>query len=644
MDQLDQHNASPADNAARIWTNASASLRASGLLTPRELACVDDISPVSVFDSMIVLNASNETTRSTVEQKHEVMEALQAANGGIPLTPLIKIVPPRPSLAQRNAMRKSPTQAPAQSSQGGQQLPNQSINSQPVQPQSAQVQQFSTPAQQFGTQVQDAGNIQPTNMQPSSGVTQYADSGVGQPSSQAQSFNTQQQPQQFNAQQFAQPNTSYTVGSAQPSQSAAPAQPLHAEQPIHWQGSSAATTPSTAGAYTQPSGNTNPHFVQQRFDDTLPLSGNDDSSLSPLELNRGKNKTTRDKLTHLDVNATFATFVPGDSNRFAHSAALAVAESPGRTFNPLCIYGGSGLGKTHLLNAIGNYALKEDPTLKVRYVNSEEFINDFIESLQGSAQTGGIITEFHRRYREVDVLLIDDIQFLGGKGETLQQFFHTFNALHSANKQIVIASDVAPKNLKGFEERLITRFESGLSVDVLPPDLETRIAILRMKAQISGLDIPEDALDFIAEQVTDNVRELEGALTRVTAMASLNDQVITRSLVQQTLQDFFTAEVEIRPTDIINIVATYFSVSFDEIVGPWRAKNVVFPRQVAMYLTRELTSQSLHDIGLIFGGRDHSTVMHACKKIQTAMSQEREVYNYVTELTNKIKRQPTANH
>lgn len=637
MDQLDQHNASPADDAARIWTNASASLRTSGLLTPRELACVDDISPVSVFDSMIVLNASNETTRSTVEQKHEVMEALQAANGGIPLTPLIKIVPPRPSLAQRNAMRKSPAQAPTQPSQGNQTLPNQSAYAQPAQPQSAQTQQqFSTPVQQFGTQVQDAGNIQPTNMQPSSGVTQYADSGVGQPSSQTQSFNTQlQQPQQFNAQQFAQPNTSYDATRGQHNQSAAPVQPT---QPTNWQ------APNTTEAYHQTSGSANPHFVQQRFDDTLPLGSNGDSGLSPLELNRGKNKTTRDKLTHLDVNATFATFVPGDSNRFAHSAALAVAESPGRTFNPLCIYGGSGLGKTHLLNAIGNYALKEDPTLKVRYVNSEEFINDFIESLQGSAQTGGIITEFHRRYREVDVLLIDDIQFLGGKGETLQQFFHTFNALHSANKQIVIASDVAPKNLKGFEERLITRFESGLSVDVLPPDLETRIAILRMKAQISGLDIPEDALDFIAEQVTDNVRELEGALTRVTAMASLNDQVITRSLVQQTLQDFFTAEVEIRPTDIINIVATYFSVSFDEIVGPWRAKNVVFPRQVAMYLTRELTSQSLHDIGLIFGGRDHSTVMHACKKIQTAMSQEREVYNYVTELTNKIKRQPTANH
>lgn len=614
MDQLDQHNASPADDAARIWTNASASLRASGLLTPRELACVDDISPVSVFDSMIVLNASNETTRSTVEQKHEVMEALQAANGGIPLTPLIKIVPPRPSLAQRNAMRKSPAQAPAQPSQGNQPLPNQSAYAQPAQPQSAQTQQqFSTPVQQFDTQ--------------------------------AQSFNTQlqqpQQPQQINPQQYAQPDTAYAATHSQHNQPTAPVQqvaPVQPTQPTNWQ------APNTTEAYHQTSGSANPHFVQQRFDDTLPLGSNGDSGLSPLELNRGKNKTTRDKLTHLDVNATFATFVPGDSNRFAHSAALAVAESPGRTFNPLCIYGGSGLGKTHLLNAIGNYALKEDPTLKVRYVNSEEFINDFIESLQGSAQTGGIITEFHRRYREVDVLLIDDIQFLGGKGETLQQFFHTFNALHSANKQIVIASDVAPKNLKGFEERLITRFESGLSVDVLPPDLETRIAILRMKAQISGLDIPEDALDFIAEQVTDNVRELEGALTRVTAMASLNDQVITRSLVQQTLQDFFTAEVEIRPTDIINIVATYFSVSFDEIVGPWRAKNVVFPRQVAMYLTRELTSQSLHDIGLIFGGRDHSTVMHACKKIQTAMSQEREVYNYVTELTNKIKRQPTANH
>ena len=351
-----------------------------------------------------------------------------------------------------------------------------------------------------------------------------------------------------------------------------------------------------------------------------------------------------DPQTHLNKNATFDTFVPGDSNRFARTVALAVAEGSGQDFNPLCIYGGSGLGKTHLLNAIGNYALVKDPTLKVRYVTSEEFTNEFIDALQNPNQSQGRIAEFNRRYRQVDVLLIDDIQFLGGKEatleqffHTLEQFFHTFNSLYQAGKRIVIASDVAPKNLKGFEARLISRFDAGLTVDVKPPDLETRIAILRMMSGMNGVTIPNDVLDLIAERFTENIRELEGALTRVTAVASLSNQPVTKALAEQTLQDFFTTDVEVKPSDIIGQVAKYFHLTFDQIVGRTRTKNVALARQIAMYLSREMTSISLKDIGDVFGGRDHTTVMHACTRISDEMREKQEIYNYVMELTVRLK-------
>ena len=355
-----------------------------------------------------------------------------------------------------------------------------------------------------------------------------------------------------------------------------------------------------------------------------------------------QNKVLRDPETHLNKNATFENFVPGESNRFARTVALAVAEGTGRDFNPLCIYGGSGLGKTHLLNAIGNYALAKDPSLKVRYVNSEEFTNEFIDALRTSTRDQGQIAEFNRRYREVDVLLIDDIQFLGGKDQTLEQFFHTFNTLHQANKRIVIASDVAPKNLKGFEARLISRFDSGLTVDVKPPDLETRIAILRMMAANNHYSIPNDALDLIAERFTENIRELEGALTRVTAVASLSNQPVTRALAEQTLADFFSMDVEVKPTDIIGQVAKYFHLTFDDIVGRGRTKQVSMARQVAMYLAREMTSMSLMDIGDVFGGRDHTTVMHACDRISNEMQEKQEIYNYVMELTIRLKQRNGA--
>ncbi|MDO4913612.1 MAG: chromosomal replication initiator protein DnaA [Bifidobacteriaceae bacterium] len=355
--------------------------------------------------------------------------------------------------------------------------------------------------------------------------------------------------------------------------------------------------------------------------------------------NDSSNKKSINPKTHLNENATFDTFVSGDSNRFARTVAMAVAEGSGKDYNPLCIYGGSGLGKTHLLNAIGNYTLLRDPSLRVRYVTSEEFTNEFIEALQNPNKSQGAIADFNRRYREIDLLLIDDIQFLGGKESTLEQFFHTFNALYQAKKHIVIASDVAPRDLRGFESRLISRFQSGLTVDIKPPDLETRTAILRMMATQGPVDISNDVLDLIAERFTENIRELEGALNRITAIASLSKQPISRAQAEQTLQDFFTIDIEIKPTDITMQVAKYFNLSFDDLVGRARPKNVALARQIAMYLMREMTSMSLVDIGKIFGGRDHTTVMHACTRINDEMQEKQEIYNYVQELTIHIKQQ-----
>ncbi|MFU0663591.1 chromosomal replication initiator protein DnaA [Gardnerella vaginalis] len=383
---------------------------------------------------------------------------------------------------------------------------------------------------------------------------------------------------------------------------------------------------------------------QPDFDHATGISNLQQTSMSSQAVQSTQQKmpvsVQRDAITHLNTCATFDTFVPGDSNRFARTVALAVAEGSGRDFNPLCIYGGSGLGKTHLLNAIGNYALVKDSSLKVRYVTSEEFTNEFIEALQTPNQSQGQIADFNRRYREVDVLLIDDIQFLGGKEATLEQFFHTFNSLYQANKRIVIASDVAPKNLKGFEARLISRFESGLTVDIKPPDLETRIAILRMMASTNHCNVPSDVLDLIAERFTENIRELEGALTRVTAVASLSNQPVSKALAEQALQDFFATDIEVRPTDIISQVAQYFHMTFDELVGRQRTKNVALARQIAMYLAREMTSMSLVDIGEVFGGRDHTTVMHAYTRVSGEMQEKQEIYNYVMELTVRLKQNP----
>lgn len=499
---MGEEMSSPESAARKLWSSAYALMAQDPKLSPRDRSIINDISPSQVFDSMIVLVASNDYTRTTIENQfnQQVQTALSSAAGHT-MSYVIKI----------DASKQTEPQATQDVLQGF----------------------GSSDDTAYSNNARNAENQNP--LLPNETAADGAEGG-----------NTKQ----------------------------------HAEIPIH-----------------------------------------------------------RDEKSHLNKDATFDNFVPGESNRFARAAAFAVSEAPGNSYNPLFIYGGSGLGKTHLLNAIGNYALNLYPDLNVRYVNSEEFTNEFIEAVKEGAGSDGQITEFNRRYREVDLLLIDDIQFLGGKTGTLETFFHTFNALYNANKQIVVASDVAPKLLQNFEQRLISRFEMGLTVDVQPPNQETRIAILRMKASSSKLkfEIPPEVLDLIAQQVTDNIRELEGALTRVVAMASLNKQPVTTALAEQTLQDYFVSDVQVTPTDIISQTAAYFQLTFDDLVSSGRSKNVALARQVAMYICREMTGLSLTAIGEIFGGRDHTTVIHAYQKISSEMSEKREVYNYVNELTSKLK-------
>ena len=341
-----------------------------------------------------------------------------------------------------------------------------------------------------------------------------------------------------------------------------------------------------------------------------------------------------DRDARLNPKYTFDTFVIGSSNRFTHAAAVAVAEAPARAYNPLFIYGDSGLGKTHLLHAIGHYAQRLLPGLRTRYVSSEEFTNDFINSVRDDKMQA-----FQSRYRSVDLLLIDDIQFLERAERTQEEFFHTFNTLHNANKQIVISSDKAPRQLSSLEDRLRTRFEWGLISDVQAPDLETRIAILRKKAAQEGMNLPPEVLEFIATKIQSNIRELEGALIRVTAFASLNRQVVEMPLVETVLRDLITESdtPEITASMIMGVTAEYFAISIDDLTGTSRSRVLVGARQMAMYLCRELTDLSLPRIGEKFGNRDHTTVMHAERKIRAQMAEKLTVYNQIAELTSRIK-------
>ena len=350
---------------------------------------------------------------------------------------------------------------------------------------------------------------------------------------------------------------------------------------------------------------------------------------NPIPVEPGRRSDSR-----LNPKYSFDNFVIGGSNRFAHAAAVAVAEAPAKAYNPLFIYGESGLGKTHLLHAIGHYAESLYPGIRIRYVSSEEFTNDFINSIANNRAS-----VFQSRYREIDILLIDDIQFLQGKDSTQEAFFHTFNTLHDHNKQVVITSDLPPKHLTGFEDRMRSRFEWGLITDVQAPDLETRIAILRKKAQSERLQVPDDILEYMASKVSSNIRELEGTLIRVTAFSSLNKTPVDLALVQTVLKDLITLDEDnvIAPVDIINHTAEYFKLTVDDLYGSSRSQAVATARQIAMYLCRELTNLSLPKIGQLFGNRDHTTVMYANKKISELMKERRSIYNQVTELTSRIK-------
>ena len=375
--------------------------------------------------------------------------------------------------------------------------------------------------------------------------------------------------------------------------------------------------------------------------DTTQLTPEVDAADSPLQPTYTGQRTNHSKKAvvepvRLNPKYLFETFVIGASNRFAHAAAVAVAEAPAKAYNPLFIYGDSGLGKTHLLHAIGHYAHSLYPSVRVRYVNSEEFTNDFINSIRDD-KAGA----FQRRYRDVDVLLVDDIQFLQGKEQTMEEFFHTFNTLHNANKQVVITSDLPPKQLNGFEDRMRSRFEWGLITDVQPPDLETRIAILRKKAGNERLQAPDDVLEYIASKISANIRELEGALIRVTAFANLNRQQVDKPLAEIVLKDLISDEnaEQITASAVIGQTASYFGLAIEDLCGPSRSRVLVTARQIAMYLCRELTDMSLPKIGQAFGNRDHTTVMHANRKIREQMAERRSTYNQVTELTSRIKQQ-----
>ncbi|GAA4595196.1 chromosomal replication initiator protein [Actinoplanes octamycinicus] len=393
-------------------------------------------------------------------------------------------------------------------------------------------------------------------------------------------------------------------------------------------------------AAPMPPQNNQRHPIDRR-DDPMPNRAGDNGPGRPQVDLRGPGASPRpggNDGNRLNPKYMFETFVIGSSNRFAHAASVAVAESPAKAYNPLFIYGSSGLGKTHLLHAIGHYATTLGHARSVRYVSTEEFTNDFINSLRDDKTQA-----FQRRYRDVDILLIDDIQFLENRERTQEEFFHTFNTLHNANKQIVISSDRSPRQLATLEDRMRTRFEWGLLADIQPPDLETRIAILQKKAAQERMYAPDDVLEFIASRVSNSIRELEGALIRVTAFASLTRSPVQLSLAEEVLRDFMPdgAGPEITADQIMVSTADYFGVSLEDLRGHSRSRVLVNARQVAMYLCRELTDLSLPRIGQAFGGRDHTTVMHADRKIRQHMAERRSLYNQIAELTNRIKQQNT---
>jgi chromosomal replication initiator protein len=342
------------------------------------------------------------------------------------------------------------------------------------------------------------------------------------------------------------------------------------------------------------------------------------------------------QVTSLNPRYTFDTFVVGNGNRFAHAAAQAVADSPATVYNPLFIYGGVGLGKTHLMQSVGYVVLKVSPKKKVLYITCETFTNDLIDSIQT-----GKMQEFRNKYRTIDLLMVDDVQFLAGKERTQEEFFHTFNALHEAGKQIIVSSDRPPKEIPTLEERLLSRFEWGLTADIQPPDFETRVAILKKKAELVDVTVPDEVLHLIASKITSNIRELEGALIRVVAFASLSAKEISPGLVEEVLKDLVNPRKgkSSLSIDIIKkAVAEYYTVRIDDMSAKIRTKEIANARQVAMYLSRQLTSSSLPKIGDEFGGRDHTTVIHACEKIKNEIKDDREVDEAIKNILKNLKK------
>ncbi len=356
---------------------------------------------------------------------------------------------------------------------------------------------------------------------------------------------------------------------------------------------------------------------------------------APTAKEKNKPKQSQDELStsYLNPKYTFDTFVIGNSNRFAHAASLAVAESPAKAYNPLFIYGGVGLGKTHLMHAIGHYILDTTPSAKVVYVSSEKFTNELINSIKDDKNV-----DFRNKYRNVDVLLIDDIQFIAGKERTQEEFFHTFNALHESNKQIIISSDRPPKEIPTLEDRLRSRFEWGLIADIQPPDYETRIAILKKKADVENLNIPNEVMVYIANKIQSNIRELEGALIRIVAFSSLTNREISVDLASEALKDIISNKnsKQITAALIQDVVASYYNLRIDDFKSKRRTRNVAFPRQIAMYLARKLTDLSLPKIGEEFGGRDHTTVIHAYEKISADLERDDGLKDTLDELVKKL--------
>jgi len=363
------------------------------------------------------------------------------------------------------------------------------------------------------------------------------------------------------------------------------------------------------------------------------LNEENEEPIEKKQVKRQGNLIVDEPVSVLNPKYTFNSFVIGNSNRFAHAASLAVAESPAKAYNPLFIYGGVGLGKTHLMHAIGHFILESNPNSKVVYVSSEKFTNELINSIKDDKNV-----EFRNKYRNIDVLLIDDIQFIAGKERTQEEFFHTFNDLYELNKQIILSSDRPPKEIPTLEDRLRSRFEWGLIADIQAPDFETRMAILRKKADIENLDLPNDVLVYVATKIKSNIRELEGALIRIVAFASLTNKDITIELASEALKDIISSKQSRQVTiEIIQeVVSNYYSLSMEEFKSARRTRNVAFPRQIAMYLCRKLTDMSLPKIGEEFGGRDHTTVIHACEKISNGLKTDEALETAVAELNKRI--------